>query len=78
MKPDYKAIAYEAVGLLCSIGFGGLHPDRQQELWQRALDLDRLLNPHRPPVTVWTKEDGDVSPPWLAREKADPPADGGV
>lgn len=60
---DHKAIAEEAVGLLCSIGCWGLHPSRQRELWQRALDLDRRLHPGREPVTVWTEAEGDVDPP---------------
>ena len=60
---DYKAIALESVHLLCSLGFSGLHPSRQRELWQKALDLDRRLHPDREPVTVWTEEDGDVDPP---------------
>ena len=60
---DYRAIALEAVDLLCSVGFTGLHPDRQRELWQRALDMDRRLHPDREPITVWTEEEGDVDPP---------------
>lgn len=60
---DYKAIALEAVDLLCTIGFTGLHPDRQRELWQHALDLDRKLHPDRAPIVVWSEEDGDVIPP---------------
>lgn len=56
-------VAAQAVDLLCSLGFLGLHPSRQRELWQRALDLDRQLNPHRPRTIVWTAEDGDVDPP---------------
>ena len=62
-KIDYKAIALESVHLLCSLGFSGLHPSRQRELWQKALDLDRRLHPDREPVTVWTEEEGDVEPP---------------
>jgi hypothetical protein len=61
--PDYKRIATQAVDLLCSLGFLGLHPSRQRELWQRALDFDRQLNPHRPRTVVWTEEEGDVHPP---------------
>lgn len=60
---DYKAIAAEAVDLLCSIGHSGLHPTRQRELWQRALDLDRKLRPYRERTIVWTEEEGDVNPP---------------
>lgn len=65
--PDYKEIAEEAVHLLCSLGYLGLHPDQQRRLWQEALDLDRKLHPWRPPSTVWTEEEGDVDPPrnWL-------------
>lgn len=55
--PDYKSIAERAVDLLCHIGFAGLHPSRQRELWQKALDLDRELHPSLPPVTVWTAEE---------------------
>ena len=62
-KIDYKAIALESVDLLCSLGFIGLHPSRQRELWQKALDLDRRLHPDREPVIVWTEEEGDVDPP---------------
>jgi hypothetical protein len=47
-KPDYKAIATEAVGLLCRIGYLGLDRSRQRELWQMALDLDRKLHPPEP------------------------------
>jgi hypothetical protein len=61
--PDYKRIATQAVDLLCQIGFTGLHPSRQRALWQRALDFDRQLNPHRPRTIVWTEEEGDVHPP---------------
>ena len=60
---DYKAIALESVDLLCSLGFVGLHPSRQRELWQKALDLDRRLHPDREPVIVWTEAEGDVDPP---------------
>ena len=60
---DYKAVALEAVDLLCMIGFSGLHESRRREVWQRALDLDRRLHPDREPVTVWTEEEGDISPP---------------
>ncbi len=60
--PDYKDIAERAVGLLCSIGLGGLDASKRRELWQKALDLDRELHPSHPPVTVWTAEDGAVEP----------------
>ena len=62
-RPDYRFIAERAVDLLCTIGFSGLHPSRQRELWQMALDLDRELHPCRPPVTVWTEGGGDINPP---------------
>ena len=62
-RVDYKAVAIEAVNFLCNLGFSGLHPDRQRELWQRALDLDRRLNPHRERTIVWTEEEGDIDPP---------------
>ena len=62
-KPDYESIAFRAVDLLCTLGFSGLHPSKQRELWQRALDLDRELCPHRERVIVWTEEEGDVNPP---------------
>lgn len=62
-QPDYKRIAEQAVDLLCSVGFSGLHPSRQRELWQQALDLDRQLRPALAKVTVWTPEEGDVHPP---------------
>lgn len=62
-QPDYKAIAVVAVDLLCSIGYLGLDPSRQRELWQRALDLDRQLYPDRACVIVWTQAEGDVNPP---------------
>jgi hypothetical protein len=61
--PDYKRIAEQAVGLLCSVGCNGLHPSQQRRLWQRALDLDRQLHPHRPASVVWTEEEGDIDPP---------------
>ncbi len=63
MVAEYKAIAIVAVDLLCSVGCYGLHPSKQRELWQRALDLDRRLHPDREPVTVWTEQEGDVDPP---------------
>lgn len=63
MANEYRSIAEQAVSLLCSIGYHGLHPDRQRELWQKALDLDRRLHPSFPPVTVWTEEEGDIDPP---------------
>jgi hypothetical protein len=62
-KPDYKAIATEAVDLLCRIGYLGLDRSRQRELWQMALDLDRKLHPYRERTIVWTEEEGDVEPP---------------
>jgi hypothetical protein len=58
--PDYKRIATQAVDLLCLLGFSGLDPSKQRQLWQRALDLDRQLNPHRERTVVWTEEEGDV------------------
>ena len=60
---DYKSIAEGAVSLLCSVGCFGLDRSRQRQLWQKALDLDRELHPHRPRTIVWTEEDGDVDPP---------------
>lgn len=60
---DYKAIATQAVDLLCSIGLLGLHPSQQRRLWQMALDMDRKLNPHRERTVVWTEEEGDIDPP---------------
>ena len=42
-KPDYESIAFRAVDLLCTLGFSGLHPSKQRELWQRALDLEEFL-----------------------------------
>lgn len=60
---DYEGIAKEAVNLLCTLGFTGLHRNQQRRLWQRALDLDRRLNPHRERTIVWTEEEGDVDPP---------------
>jgi hypothetical protein len=60
--PDYRRVAEQAVGILCSIGCHGLDPSKQRELWQRALDLDRQIHPSFPPVTVWTEEEGDVDP----------------
>lgn len=62
-KPDYKAVALEAVDLLCMIGCYGLHPSQQRRLWQTALDLDRKLHPERGSITVWTEDEGDVDPP---------------
>jgi hypothetical protein len=62
-KPDYKAIATEAVDLLCRIGYLGLDPSQQRRLWQTALDLDRRLYPHRERTIVWTEEEGDIDPP---------------
>jgi hypothetical protein len=62
-KVDYRAIATAAVDLLCTIGFLGLDPSKQRQLWQEALDLDRKLHPDRPPIIVWTEEEGDVEPP---------------
>ena len=60
---DHKAIAIAAVGLLCQLGCYGLDPSQQRRLWQEALDLDRRLYPDRPPIIVWTEEEGDVDPP---------------
>ena len=62
-RVDYQAIATVAVDLLCTIGFLGLDPSKQRQLWQEALDLDRRLHPDRPPIVVWTAEEGDVDPP---------------
>ena len=62
-RVDYQAIATVAVDLLCTIGFLGLDPSKQRQLWQEALDLDRKLHPDRPPIIVWTEEEGDVDPP---------------
>jgi hypothetical protein len=62
-KIDYQAIATVAVDLLCTIGFLGLDPSKQRQLWQEALDLDRKLHPDRPPIVVWTAGEGDVDPP---------------
>jgi hypothetical protein len=62
-KPDYKAVALQAVDLLCRIGYLGLDASKQRQLWQEALDLDRRLHPDRPPIVVWTAEEGDVDPP---------------
>ena len=62
-KIDYKAIALQAVDLLCTIGYLGLDASKQRQLWQEALDLDRKLHPERPPIVVWTVEEGDVDPP---------------
>ena len=62
-RVDHKEIASEAVHLLCTIGYAGLYPGRQRELWQKALDLDRRLHPDREPIIVWTEEEGDVDPP---------------
>jgi hypothetical protein len=62
-SPDYKRIATQAVDLLCAIGCYGLDRSKERELWQRALDLDRQLNPHRERTVVWTEEEGDVDPP---------------
>lgn len=62
---EVRQIAAEAVDLLCAIGFAGLNPDRQRELWQRGLDLDRRLNPASPAMIVWTPGGGDVIPPRL-------------
>ena len=62
-RVEYKEIALEAVHLLCSIGYTGLHPSQQRRLWQTALDLDRRLHPDREPVIVWSEEEGDVDPP---------------
>src|ERR1035441_7712037 len=59
---DYQAIATVAVGLLCTIGFLGLDPSKQRQLWQEALDLDRKLHPDRPPIVVWTAGEGDAAP----------------
>ena len=59
-----------AVDLLCTIGFLGLDPSKQRQLWQEALDLDRKLHPDRPPIVVWTEEEGDVDPP---RKPGSPP-----
>jgi hypothetical protein len=70
--PDYRRVAEQAVALLCSVGCYGLHPSRQRELWQRALDLDRQIHPSSPPVTVWTEAEGDIDLPWTAT--AVPPA----
>jgi hypothetical protein len=71
-RPDYKAIATEAVDLLCHIGHGGLHPSRRRQLWQMALDLDRKLHPDRERTIVWTEEEGDVDPPRKESGKALP------
>jgi hypothetical protein len=71
-RDEYKAIAEQAVDLLCFIGYLGLHPSRQRELWQRALDLDRKLHPAFPPVVVWTEEEGDIDPPRRPEAKAAP------
>ena len=62
-KIDYKTIAIVAVDLLCQLGCYGLDPSQQRRLWQEALDLDRRLYPDRPPIIVWTEEEGDVDPP---------------
>ena len=67
MAANYRRIAHEAVELLLSIGFSGLHPSQQRRLWQRALDLDRELHPNFPKVTVWTEEEGDIHPPRTER-----------
>lgn len=48
-----RAIAQKAVDLLLSLGCYGLDRSKQLELWQEALDLDRLLHPEKPAVTVW-------------------------
>jgi hypothetical protein len=61
--PDYRRIAIQAVGLLCSVGCYGLDPSKQRQLWQRALDLDRELHPHRVASIVWTETEGDIDPP---------------
>ena len=61
--PDYKKIAYQAVDLLCTVGAFGLDRSKQRELWQKALDLDRQLHPHRERTIVWTAEEGDINPP---------------
>ena len=63
MPANYKRVAHQAVELLLTIGFSGLDPSRQRELWQVALDLDRELHPGLRKVTVWTKEEGDIIPP---------------
>jgi hypothetical protein len=68
--PDYRRIAEQANGILLSIGCHGLDPSKQRELWQRALDLDRLLHPSFPPTTVWTEEEGDIDPPRHADSKS--------
>jgi hypothetical protein len=76
---DYRRIAEQAVSLLCSVGCYGLDRSRERELWQRALDLDRQLHPHRPVTTVWTGEEGDIDPPRRAGGKPVPVgADGEV
>jgi hypothetical protein len=69
-KVDYRAIATVAVDLLCTLGCYGLDPSKQRQLWQEALDLDRKLHPDRPPIVVWTEEEGDVDPP---RKPGSPP-----
>lgn len=63
MSDDIRQIAKEAVDLLCQVGFAGLDRSKQRELWQRGLDLDRRLNPHRPRTVVWSEQEGDVDPP---------------
>jgi hypothetical protein len=68
-KPDYKAIATEAVDLLCRVGYLGLDRSNECRLWQMALDLDRKLNPHRERTIVWTEEEGDVDPPRRSRRE---------
>jgi hypothetical protein len=70
--PDYRRIAEQAVSLLCSVGCYGLDRSRERELWQRALDLDRQLHPHRRVTTVWTEEEGDIDPPRHADGKPVP------